>query len=81
LHVVNVTEFDPVNSLHTHANFFHLYRTGTTLVPDELTDTVTMGQAERHMLEFTYRWPGQFMFHGHQTEFVELGWMSFFKVV
>jgi FtsP/CotA-like multicopper oxidase with cupredoxin domain len=39
-----------------------------------------MGQAERHMLEFTYDHPGQFMFHAHQTEFTELGWMGFFEV-
>ena len=80
LHVVNITEFDPLNSIHLHANFFHLYRTGTSLVPSELTDTVSMGQAERHMLEFTYREPGRYMFHAHQTEFAELGWMSFFEV-
>jgi FtsP/CotA-like multicopper oxidase with cupredoxin domain len=79
-HVINVTEFDPVNSFHLHANFFQLYRTGTSLQPQELTDVVTMGQAERHMLEFTYREPGRFMFHAHQSEFVELGWMSFFEV-
>jgi FtsP/CotA-like multicopper oxidase with cupredoxin domain len=39
-----------------------------------------MGQAERHMIEFTYDDPGQFMFHAHQTEFVDLGWMSSFEV-
>ena len=77
-HVINIVEFDPVNSLHLHANFFHLYRTGTRLEPDEYTDIVTMGQAERHMLEFTYREPGRFMFHAHQTELAELGWMSMF---
>jgi FtsP/CotA-like multicopper oxidase with cupredoxin domain len=81
LHVVNVTEFDPINSIHLHANFFHLYRTGTSLTPHELTDTVTMGQAERHMLEFTYREPGDFMLHAHQSEFVQLGWMSRFAVI
>ena len=80
-HVVNVTEFDPINSIHLHANFFHLYRTGTSLVPDEFTDTISMAQAERHMIEFTYREPGRFMFHAHQTEFTQLGWMSFFQVV
>ena len=80
-HVINITEFDPLNSIHIHANFFHLYRTGTSLEPDEFTDTISMGQAERHMIEFTYREPGQFMFHAHQTEFVELGWMSAFEVV
>ena len=79
-HVVNLTEFDPINSIHLHANFFNLYRTGTSLTPDEFTDTISMGQAERHMIEFTYRDPGQFMFHAHQTEFVDLGWVSFFQV-
>ena len=79
-HVINITEFDPVNSFHLHANFFQLYRTGTGLNPDELTDIVTMGQAERHMLEFTYHERGQFMFHAHQSEFVQLGWMSMFEV-
>ena len=80
VHLINITEFDPINSMHIHANFFHLYRTGTSLQPDEFTDTISMGQAERHMLEFTYREPGTFMFHAHQTEFVDLGWMSAFRV-
>jgi manganese oxidase len=79
-HVVNITEFDPLNSIHLHANFFHLYRTGTSLTPHELTDTISMGQAERHMIEFVYREPGHYMFHAHQTEFSELGWMSAFEV-
>jgi manganese oxidase len=79
-HVVNITEFDPVNSFHLHANFFQLYRTGTGLEADELTDIVTMGQAERHMLEFTYHEGGRFMFHAHQSEFAQLGWMSMFEV-
>ena len=80
VHLVNITEFDPVNSLHLHANFFNLFRTGTSLEPDEFTDTISMGQAERHMLEFAYPEPGEFMFHAHQTEFVDLGWMSLFRV-
>jgi FtsP/CotA-like multicopper oxidase with cupredoxin domain len=79
-HVINITEFDPLNSIHLHANFFNLYRTGTSLTPDEFTDTISMGQAERHMIEFTYDHPGRFMFHAHQSEFVGLGWMSFFEV-
>ena len=80
VHVINLTEFDPLNSIHIHANFFHLYRTGTSLTPHEFTDTISMGQAERHMIEFTYDHPGRFMFHAHQTEFTELGWMGFFEV-
>jgi FtsP/CotA-like multicopper oxidase with cupredoxin domain len=39
-----------------------------------------MGQAERHMIEFTYDHPGDFIFHAHQTEFVDLGWLSTFRV-
>ena len=79
-HVINVTEFDPINSIHIHGNFFNLFRTGTSLVPDEFTDIISMGQAERHMIEFTYDEPGRFMFHAHVTEFVDLGWISFFEV-
>ena len=80
-HLINMTEFDPINSLHLHANFFNLFRTGTSLEPQEFTDIVSMIQAERHMIEFTYDEPGDFMFHAHQTEFTDLGWMSFFRVV
>jgi manganese oxidase len=80
-HVINVTEFDALNSIHLHANFFHLYRTGTSLRADDFTDTISMGQAERHMIEFVYREPGRFMFHAHQTEFADQGWMSAFEVV
>ena len=79
-HVINVTEFDPINSIHIHANFFNLFRTGTSLEPDEFTDTISMGQAERHMIEFTYDQPGNFIFHAHVTEFIDLGWLSAFEV-
>ncbi len=80
IYLVNVLEFDLINSLHIHANFFNLYRTGTSLVPHEFTDTISMGQGERHILEFTYDKPGKFMFHAHQSEFAELGWMGLFDV-
>jgi manganese oxidase len=81
IYLVNVLEFDLLNSMHIHANFFRLYRTGTSLEPHEFTDTVSMGQGERHILEFTYDRPGKFMFHAHQSEFAELGWMGVFDVV
>ncbi|MGH7539189.1 MAG: multicopper oxidase domain-containing protein [Gemmatimonadales bacterium] len=80
IYLVNVLEFDLLNSLHIHANFFHLYRTGTTLAPQDFTDTISMGQGERHILEFTYERTGRFMFHAHQSEFAELGWMGVFDV-
>jgi FtsP/CotA-like multicopper oxidase with cupredoxin domain len=80
IYLVNITEFDPLNSLHLHANFFEVYRTGTRLTTNEFTDNVMLGQAERAILEFRYKRPGRFMFHAHQSEFVELGWMGFFEV-
>lgn len=80
VYLVNALEFDLLNSMHLHANFFHVYRTGTTLRPSEFTDTLLMCQGERHIIEFSYDHPGRFMFHAHQSEFAELGWMGLFDV-
>jgi hypothetical protein len=46
-----------------------------------MVDTIMQCQAQRGFLEFRYRWPGNYMFHAHQSEFAELGWMGFFKAV
>jgi len=81
IYLVNMLEFDLVNSLHLHGNLFHVYRTGTSLQPSDYTDTIMMCQGERHVLEFTFDEPGLFMFHAHQSEFTELGWMGLFDVV
>ena len=83
LYLVNMTEFDPINSLHIHANFFDYYDHGTTLKPTLTTvDTIMQCQAQRGILEFSFAGfePGRYMFHAHQSEFAELGWMSFFAV-
>jgi hypothetical protein len=80
IYLVNMLEFDPINNFHLHANLYQLYRTGTSLVPHEYTDMVTMSQGERGILEFKYKFPGQYMFHAHKTEFAEKGWMGLFLV-
>jgi FtsP/CotA-like multicopper oxidase with cupredoxin domain len=80
VYVVNVLEFDFVNSFHTHANFFDYYPTGTKLEPSEFTDTKMFAQGERGIMEFRYHFPGRFMFHAHVSEFAELGWMGLFDV-
>jgi FtsP/CotA-like multicopper oxidase with cupredoxin domain len=80
IYMVNVLEFDLLNSMHLHGNMFHVYRTGTKLSPDDFTDTLMFCQGERHILEFSYDEPGRFMFHAHQSEFAELGWMGVFEV-
>jgi len=80
IYLVNMTELDLVNSMHTHATFFHVYPTGTSLTPTLYTDTITMGQGERAILEFRYLYPGRYLFHAHQNEFAELGWLGQFDV-
>ncbi|MEE2790493.1 MAG: multicopper oxidase domain-containing protein [Acidobacteriota bacterium] len=79
MYVVNLTEFDLINSLHLHGMFFDVLRTGTSLSSSESTDTVMLCQGERAILETTFRYPGDFMFHAHQSEFAELGWMGLFR--
>ena len=82
IYLINMTEFDPINSFHLHAEFFDYYDHGTTLEPTLKTvDTIMQVQAQRGILEFSYRWPGRYMFHAHVTEFAELGWMSHLNVV
>jgi len=83
LYLVNITEFDPINSIHIHANFFDYYDHGTTLRPThKIIDTVMLCQAQRGILEFSFKGfePGLYMFHAHQSELAELGWMGFFEV-
>ena len=80
IYLLNMLEFDPINNFHLHANMFDLYRTGTKLIPDEYTDIVTMSQGESGILEFSYKYPGKYMFHAHKTEFAEKGWVGLFLV-
>ena len=82
IYLINATEFDPINSFHIHGNFFDYYDHGTTLTPTLTTvDTVMQCQAQRGIIEMSFRdhEPGRYMFHAHQSEFAELGWMSFFE--
>jgi FtsP/CotA-like multicopper oxidase with cupredoxin domain len=80
IYLVNMLEFDQINSFHIHANFFDYYPTGTSLEPVEYTDTIIQGQGQRGILELRFPYAGRFMFHAHKTEFAELGWMGFFEV-
>jgi FtsP/CotA-like multicopper oxidase with cupredoxin domain len=80
VYLVNMLEFDQINNYHLHGNLYQLYRSGTSMVPNEYTDMVTMSQGERAILEFNYKYPGQYMFHAHKTEFAEKGWVGLFMV-
>ena len=84
LYLANATEFDPLNSFHLHGNFFAYYDHGTTLRPTlPVVDTIMQCQGQRGIIEFSYEGfdPGSFMFHAHQSEFAELGWMGLFDVL
>jgi FtsP/CotA-like multicopper oxidase with cupredoxin domain len=80
VYMSNLLEFDLINSMHLHGNFFHVFRSGAQ-VSSDFTDTLMFCQGERHILEFTFEETGRFMFHAHQSEFAELGWMGFFNVI
>jgi len=84
VYLVNTIEFDLINSFHAHSQFFDYYDHGTTLLPTHDTiDTIMQCQAQRGIIELDYsdHEPGLYMFHAHQSEFAELGWMSFFEVI
>ena len=78
--LVNMLEFDLVNSFHLHGAMFNYYTAGTDETADFNTDIVTLSQGDRGIMEFTYAYPGTYMFHAHQTEFTDLGWMGLFDV-
>jgi FtsP/CotA-like multicopper oxidase with cupredoxin domain len=80
VYLVNVLEYDLINSFHLHGNVFDYIPTGTKLRGSELTDTVMLCQGQRGILEMRFPSPGRYMFHAHQSEFTELGWMGFFEV-
>jgi FtsP/CotA-like multicopper oxidase with cupredoxin domain len=82
IYLINIVEFDPINSFHLHGNFFSYYDHGTTLQPTlRMVDTIMQAQGQRGILEFRFRWPGKYMFHAHVSEFAELGWMGLFNAV
>ncbi|MDP9497563.1 MAG: multicopper oxidase domain-containing protein [Actinomycetota bacterium] len=81
IYLVNILEYDPINSFHLHGNFFDYYPTGTRLEPSEFTDTVVLGQGQRGICEVRFPYAGSFMFHAHKTEFADLGWMGMIEVV
>ncbi|MGF1522170.1 MAG: multicopper oxidase domain-containing protein [Leptolyngbyaceae cyanobacterium] len=81
IYLLNMIEFDPAVTFHIHANMFHVFPTGRTLIASEDSDVITLGTAERHILEFSYPYAGQYMFHPHQDAIAERGCMGVFNVL
>jgi FtsP/CotA-like multicopper oxidase with cupredoxin domain len=80
IYLTNMLEFDTVNSFHLHGNMYYYYPSGTSLKPAMYNDVVELGQGDRGIMEFTYRIPGQYMFHAHINRFTDLGWMGMFDI-
>ncbi|MEB3264347.1 MAG: multicopper oxidase domain-containing protein [Synechococcus sp.] len=81
LYLLNMIEWDGPVTFHLHANVFAVNRSGLSSTAAEMNDVITMGVAERHILEFRYRHPGMYMFHPHQDQIAERGCMGHFLVL
>jgi FtsP/CotA-like multicopper oxidase with cupredoxin domain len=77
LYLLNMTELEGPLTFHLHANEFRVMRPGWI----ESTDVLTLGVAERQILEFSYPFPGRYMVHPHQDQIAERGCMAFFEVL
>jgi FtsP/CotA-like multicopper oxidase with cupredoxin domain len=74
-------EDPPIVSFHLHAQTFDVYRSGTSLTPHEHTDIVSLGAAERAIVEFRLPRRGRYMFHPHQSRVAERGAMGWVVAV
>src|SRR5882672_11009038 len=81
IYLMNMLEHDPIASFHLHAQTFDLYRSGTSLIPQEHTDIVGLGPAERAILEFRLPRRGRYMFHPHQSHMAERGAMGWIVAI
>jgi plastocyanin len=81
LYLVNMLEYEPVGSFHLHAQTFDLFPSGTSLTPLVHTDVVTLGMAERAILEFVLPERGRYMFHPHQHHLADRGAMGWFSAI
>lgn len=80
IYLLNVVEFDTLNSFHIHGTMGNYTDMGTLTTPKVYTDLITMAQMDRGIFEFSYKYPGEFMFHSHINHFSDLGWVGFFVV-
>ncbi len=62
-----------------HGNLYRYNPTGTD-TDSFYTDMITLSQTERGIMEFSYDYPGKYLFHAHKVEFSEKGWVGVFLV-
>jgi FtsP/CotA-like multicopper oxidase with cupredoxin domain len=77
IYLLNMTELEGPLTFHVHANEFRVIRPGVS----ETTDVITLGVAERRILELSFPYPGMYMFHPHQDQIAERGCMGHVEVV
>ena len=77
IYLLNMTELEGPLTFHVHANEFRVIRPGVS----DTTDVITLGVAERQILELSFPYPGMYMFHPHQDQIAERGCMGHFDVV
>jgi len=80
IYLVNMLEFDRVNSFHLHGSMFNYIPSGTSMHPEYKNDIVTMSPGDRGIMEFTPHYVGRYMIHAHQIEFGSKGWSGFLDV-
>jgi len=81
LYLLNMTELEAPLTFHLHANEFLVVNTGSEPGGGTVTDVVTLGVAERRILEFRYSFPGRYMLHPHQDQIAERGCMGLLEVL
>ena len=80
IYLLNMVEFDLINSFHLHGDMISYIPSGTQYEASQVNDIIELGQANRGIVEFDYDNPGRYMFHAHVQEFTDLGWMGLFDV-
>jgi FtsP/CotA-like multicopper oxidase with cupredoxin domain len=80
IYLLNMVEFDLINSFHLHGDMISYIPGGTQYDSSQVNDVIELGQANRGIMEFEYDNPGKYMFHAHVQEFTDLGWMGLFDV-
>jgi FtsP/CotA-like multicopper oxidase with cupredoxin domain len=80
IYLLNMVEFDLINSFHLHGDMISYIPSGTQYEATQVNDVIELGQANRGIIEFDYDNPGRYMFHAHVQEFTDLGWMGLFDV-
>ena len=81
IHLLNMTELEAPLTFHLHANTFRIVDTGSEPGGGTRTDVVTLGIAERRILEVRYPFPGRYMVHPHEDQIAERGCMGLFEVL